>query len=139
MLPEKKYCKACAEEIHGRKDKLYCSDYCRVSFYNHLNTYRYGHIRNTNSILRRNWKVLADCNQQENTILTEQQLIEKGFSFDYYTRVQSTPQGQVHFCYDEGYMRIAEGKYILIKGHQEVTIKPKRQPRVFLLNRYQPA
>ena len=138
MLPEKKYCKECAEEIHGRKDKQYCSDYCRALYNNHLNTDKYAHIRQTNMILRHNWRVLSNHNKQENTILAEHQLLKAGFSFDYYTHTQTSPEGCIYFCYDQGYVNIAEGKYLLIKGQKEVRLIPKRQPRVFLLNRYQP-
>jgi len=119
---KKKYCKECAEEIHGRKDKQYCSDYCRAT--NHNNRYedQYTLIRRINKIIRRNRKILFSLNPQGVTTISKLQLIEAGFQFEYHTNISHTSSGKTYyFCYDQGYLELEDDYYALVVKEEYVT------------------
>ena len=135
MGTKKKYCKECAEEIHGRKDKQFCSDYCRAT--NHNNRYedQYTFIRRINKIIRRNRKILFNLNSQGITTIPKLQLIEAGFEFEYHTNISHTTSGKTnYFCYDQGYTEIERGNFLLIakgknwsKDHKQQTSSIRRK------------
>ena len=50
---EQKLCLECGEQIQGRSDKKFCSDYCRNSHNNKVNTESKNLIRNTNNRLKK--------------------------------------------------------------------------------------
>lgn len=137
MRIKKKYCKECAEEIHGRKDKQFCSDYCRAT--NHNNRYedQYTLIRRINKIIRRNRKILFSLNSQGITTISKLQLIEAGFHFEYHTNTCHTSSGKTYyFCYDQGYTEVERGNCLLIfktkespKEHmQQITPIRRKRP-----------
>ena len=59
---ETKKCLECGEKIVGRIDKKFCTDYCRNSYNNKVNTESKNLIRNTNNRLRKNFKILSELN-----------------------------------------------------------------------------
>ena len=63
-----KKCLECESPLVGRIDKKFCSDYCRNSYNNKINTNNKNLIRNINNRLRRNNKLLADLKQLETVI-----------------------------------------------------------------------
>jgi hypothetical protein len=104
MITTKRFCRECNEEIHGRRDKLFCTDYCRASFHNSANADAISLIRRVNNKISKNRRILAGFNPTGQTRVKKQKLVESGLDFNYYTNTHKSPQGQlVYFCYDQGY------------------------------------
>jgi hypothetical protein len=115
MVKEKKHCRECGEEIHGRRDKQFCSDYCRANHYNAFNAEISNFIRRVNATIRRNRSILARLNPQGKARLHKIKLIDSGLNFDYYTNVYKTRSGKVYyFCYDQGYLELEDDYYALV-------------------------
>src|SRR5688572_26626184 len=111
---EKRTCPECGELIKGRIDKKFCSDLCRNSFNNKQNSDTSNYIRNVNNLLRKNRRILEDHLDGEKTTVSRQKLIDKGFSFTYFTNQVVTRNNHTYtFCYEYGYLPI-EGKDLIL-------------------------
>jgi predicted nucleic acid-binding Zn ribbon protein len=114
-LKQEKKCEACGTSIIGRIDKRFCSDQCRNTFNNRQNSDVTNHIRNVNNALRKNRRILLDLNPQGKVKLNREKLLMKGFDFRYYTSTYVTKEGaQYFFCYEQGYLPIEKGYYLLV-------------------------
>lgn len=121
MLPEKKYCKECGEEIHGRRDKQFCSDYCRATQYNVTHAGIANYIRKVNYTIRKNRGILSALNPEGKARVNKIKLMDRGFNFDYYTNVYKTRSGKVYyFCYDHGYLELEGDNYALVVRQEYV-------------------
>src|ERR1043165_6547370 len=101
-MPEKK-CLECGGKISGRSDKKFCSDQCRISFNNRLNSDETNLVRNINNALRKNRRILVELNPSGKTIVTREKLSEKGFDFHYFTSIYITKEGAIYYyCYEQG-------------------------------------
>ncbi|MGY5850718.1 hypothetical protein [Salegentibacter sp. F14] len=111
-----KACLQCGEKVLGRVDKKFCSDYCRNAYHNNLNKDRKNLVRNVNNRLRKNYRILEECNPTEKTTTTKNKLLAKGFNFDYITSIYTTKSGKIYyFVYDQGYLPLDNGFYALVK------------------------
>ncbi len=111
----KKACIECGEEFHGRIDKKFCSDQCRSSFNNKLNSDANNFVRNINNILRKNRRILSDLNPHGKAKTSRDKLLERGFKFSYFTNVYKTKTGNVYyFCYEQGYLELDNNMYALV-------------------------
>ncbi len=111
-----KTCAECGEKIRGRTDKKFCSDYCRNSFHNKANKASSNLIRNTNNLLRKNYRILEELNPDGKTSVPKSKLLAKGFSFEYFTSLYTTKTGnQYHFVYDQGYLKLDNDFYALVR------------------------
>lgn len=110
-----KACLVCSEPIlQGRTDKRYCSDHCRSTFHNRLNSDQTNFIRNVNNTLRRNRRILSELNPEGKRKIHRDALLEKGFNFSYFTNLYRTRSGDTYyFCYDHGY-RVWKGGYLML-------------------------
>ena len=112
---QEKSCEECGKAIFGRIDKRFCSDQCRNSFNNRLNSDITNYIRNVNNALRKNRRILAELNPEGKIRLSREKLIAKGFDFTCYTSTDTTKEGSQYFyCYDQGYLPIERGYYLLV-------------------------
>ena len=110
-----KACLECGEKIIGRVDKKFCSDQCRVSHNNRLNSNETNYMRNVNNILRKNRRILIDLNTNGKTRVNRDKLVDKGFDFNYFTGIYTTKEGSVyHFCYEQGYLAVEKNWYLLV-------------------------
>ena len=101
-----KYCIDCGESLNGRADKKFCSDICRNSFNNKLNSDTNNYVRNINNVLRKNRRILMELNPEEKVTVHMDKLAEKGFLFSFYTHIYRTRKGDdYYFCYEYGYIR----------------------------------
>jgi len=108
---KKRVCQECSTAISGRRDKVFCSDECRVSFNNKLNR----EMRNINNILRRNRRALKRLNPNGKTKRSRMQLQEEGFNFSYFTNIYKTKAGKTYFfCYDQGYLELDRDTFALV-------------------------
>lgn len=119
-MTTKKKCPECGEEIKGRTDKKFCSDLCRNSFNNKLNSDSTNYVRNINNILRKNRRILEELNPTDTAKVSKNKLIEKGFSLSYFTNTYTTKKGATYyFCYEYGYLPIEHDYYFLVKRKEK--------------------
>jgi len=112
----KKECLECGSEVFGRVDKKFCSDYCRNAYNNKKNRDTKNIIRNTNNLLRKNYRILEKLNPNQKTKTTKDQLLRHGFNFNYFTNIYKTKAGKVYyFVYDQGYLSLGNNYYALVK------------------------
>lgn len=111
-----KSCLNCQEEIIGRVDKKFCSDYCRNQFNNSLNSDANKFVRNVNNILRKNRRILSRLNPEGKITVHKDKIYEKGFNFKYFTNVYTTKNGKSYFfCYEQGYLELENDYIMLVK------------------------
>lgn len=114
MAGEKK-CLECGDKITGRIDKKFCSDQCRISYNNKLNSDATNLVRNVNNALRKNRRILLELNTHGKTKTTREKLLAKGFDFQYFTSLYTTKDGAVyHYCYEQGYLPIEKDWFLLV-------------------------
>ena len=110
-----KECLECKIEIEGRIDKKFCSDYCRNTYNNRLNSDSTKYIRRVNNILRKNRRILSELNPTGKLKVDEMRLAEEGFNFHYFTNTYITKNGaSYYFCYDQGYLKLENNQYMLV-------------------------
>lgn len=111
-----KTCLECGAKLVGRADKKFCSDQCRISYNNKLNSDETNHVRNVNNALRKNRRILAELNPAGKTVsVSRQKLLEKGFDFSYLTGLLTTKEGKIYkYCYEHGYLEMERDYYLLV-------------------------
>ncbi|MDZ4747112.1 MAG: hypothetical protein SH808_01390 [Saprospiraceae bacterium] len=115
MEKDKKNCKVCDEVIHGRRDKQFCSDHCRATYYNNLNSDITSFMRRINYTIRKNRSILFGLNPNGKARVHRMKLIDSGLNFDYYTNVYKTRSGKTYFfCYDQGYLELEDDFFALV-------------------------
>lgn len=118
---EKRVCLECGESFNGRVDKKFCSDMCRNSHNNKLNSDGTNYVRNITNILRKNRRIMSDFLPGETAKISQQKLIDKGFNFNYHTSITTTKEGKNYiFCYEYGYLPIEGNYYLLVKRKVDV-------------------
>ena len=111
-----KNCPECGEKIIGRTDKKFCSDYCRNAYHNKANKDSTKLIRNTNNLLRKNYRILEELNPNEKTSVPRTKLLARGFNFEFFTSIYITKTGkQYFFVYDQGYLKLENDFYALVR------------------------
>lgn len=112
----KRNCLECGEKLSGREDKKFCNDACRNSYNNKLNKDTTNLMRNTNYVLRKNYRILSELNSEGKTKTHRKKLLEAGFDFSLITSVYTTKTGTIYyFVYDQGYMFIENDWLVLVK------------------------
>lgn len=116
-----KPCLSCGKPLRGRVDKKFCDDYCRNNFNNKQNSHQTNYVRQLNSILRKNRRILETMLPEKEEIkkIHRDKLILEGFNFKYHTHQYQTQKGAVyHFIYEYGFLGL-ENNWILIVKRQE--------------------
>jgi len=125
-----KNCLACDRPINGRVDKKFCSDPCRNSYNNRLNSDASPIIRSINNILRRNRRILFELlNGSDKPVLVDKErLIDQGFHFGYFTEQFRNEHNEVYYyCYDYGYRMLEAEKYMAVKNKKRQYAAKKRK------------
>lgn len=116
---EKRRCLECGTKLVGRSDQKYCSDMCRNSYNNKISSEVNNFVRNINSILRRNRKILLNLNPRGKVKLPLSKLTAAGLDFNYFTNIYITKSGNTYyFCYEQGYL-LLEDDYVALVVKQE--------------------
>ena len=110
-------CLNCFEPIRGRVDKKFCSDQCRNAYNNEKNAGSENHLRQINSILKKNRKILENTSGGINKrVVSSISLINAGFNFNYFTSTYTTKKGHIYFfCYEYGYLKLEPDKVMIVK------------------------
>jgi hypothetical protein len=109
-------CLECEKPLAGRVDKKFCSDMCRNSYNNRLNSDTHNIVRNTNNQLRRNRRILEELCPDEKSKSTKNTLVSKGFDFKLFTSMRTTLKGhKYHFVYEYGYLELENEFYLIVK------------------------
>lgn len=115
-------CLHCEREVYGRRDKKYCSDQCRVAYFNALNRDVSKFMTNINNILRKNRRILEALNPKGKAKVSKTKLLDEGFNFNYFTNMYKTKGGKVYFfCYEQGYLKLEDNLYALVEKHEYVS------------------
>ncbi len=110
-------CPECGEKIVGRSDKKFCSDACRNSYNNRINKDTTNLMRNINYQLRKNHRILTDCNIDGKTKILKSKLLALGFSFEYFTQIVVYKNAsEYRFVYDQGYKFLEDDWILLVKN-----------------------
>ena len=111
-----KKCLNCKEEIKGRVDKKFCSDYCRNQYNNKQNSDISKYMRNVNNILRKNRRILDGLNPEGKSKVHRNKFNEKGFNFHFFTDIYKTKTGKIYFfCYDQGYLELENDFFMIVR------------------------
>jgi hypothetical protein len=114
-----KNCLECDKAVVGRVDKKFCSDMCRSSYNNRLNSDSHPVIRNVNNQLRKNRRILEELCPADKSKITKTHLDAKGFDFNLLTSIRSTLKGNVYyFVYDYGYLKLDHDYYLIVKDRR---------------------
>lgn len=117
----KQECLECGETFKGRADKKFCSDQCRSSYNNKLNSDANNFVRNISNILRKNRRILSELNPHGKAKVHRDTLLEKGFKFSYFTNEYITKTGNTyHFCFEYGYLPIKNDYFALVMRKEYV-------------------
>lgn len=98
-----RYCRECGDRIHGRSDKVFCSDYCRSIAYQNNNAESIKRIRNINYILKRNRAILTRLYKEGVRNTSRTALAEAGLNLRYCTHHIHNDGSTQWFCYDSGF------------------------------------
>ena len=118
MITVNKVCLSCSEPLRGRTDKKFCNDYCRNTHHNQLNCDGNKQVRNINHRLRKNRRILESLlhSAKQITKVSKQTLLYKGFSFHYFTHIQTNKKGSRYcFCYEYGYLLGEEDGVVIVR------------------------
>lgn len=117
-MPEKRTCQCCGDTIRGRSDKRFCDDTCRNRFHNRINSEEDHFIRQVNSILKKNRRILRSIwpGSVEFMNCDRHDLVRLGFRFGYHTHSCRSSKGQpYHFCYEFGYTQLREEQMVVVR------------------------
>jgi hypothetical protein len=114
-MEEKRFCPECGDPVYGRADKKFCSDPCRNAYNNRNIGYSDNYTRRVNNILKKNRKILQELNPGGKTKVHLNQLIRKGFDFNYLTNLYITKNGNTYyFIYEHGYLKLENDFFALV-------------------------
>ena len=110
-------CQVCGTDLVGRVDKRFCSDHCRALLHNKKRKADAGErmILDINRILRKNRSILKVSSPLGKTTTRREYLVVQGFDFNFFTHQYRTTKGNIYyFCYDYGYLPLAEEKVLIV-------------------------
>ncbi|WP_270087202.1 hypothetical protein [Sphingobacterium sp. SYP-B4668] len=110
-------CQECKEQIRGRSDKRFCDDACRNNYNNKINSDANNYVRQINTVLRKNRRVLEELLGQEDKKKTSRELLlTNGFQFKYSTNQHTTNRGYTYyFVYEYGYLLLEQELVLLVR------------------------
>lgn len=116
-----KLCLSCNAVIRGRSDKKYCGDGCRNAYHNSQNSPSNALVRNTNRILKKNYRILKKVPLEKGKgKISKRHLVQQGFIFELFTSVYKTQQGSDYFfVYDLGYLKITADLFVVVQKFKQ--------------------
>ena len=119
-MEKKKHCLNCKEVFEGRKDRKFCSDYCKSNFHYELNKGKKDlFFLKVNKQLKLNRRLLRTFNKSGKATVRVERLLSLGFNPNFFTHYWKNKKGDVYlFVYEYGFLKRNENnklKYILVK------------------------
>lgn len=113
-------CLECGSPFEGRKDRKFCSHYCKSAYHYTKNKEKGDSVfRSIDNQLKLNRRILKLYNKAGKATLRKEVLLEEGFNPRYFTHYWKNQKGQVYlFCYEYGFLAVKENnreKYVLVK------------------------
>jgi hypothetical protein len=114
-------CLDCGLQLQGRVDKKFCDDQCRSNYNNRIYSESSAFVKEVNSILKRNRKILEELNPSGKTKVQRRKLIARGFDFSFITSIYQTQSGKTYyFCYEYGYLPLENEELLLVKREENI-------------------
>lgn len=135
-------CKDCGAILGaGREDRQYCDDACRTNYNNRMRRAKRDqpaeaqkisthtnaepsvpeYIARIQAILVNNRRILSHiCDGNTPGRITERDLIGKGFNTKFFTSETDPPYQHYRFCFEYGYRKEDDEKYLVICRKREV-------------------
>lgn len=114
-------CLVCNTEMPTRRGKRFCSDACRVYYHNSQSAEFNDLKRTINKILSNNRRILKTFFDQQNTRVTEKELLARDFRFDYFTSQFTTNQLKTYYySYDFGFCRLDADLFLIVKTNKKL-------------------
>lgn len=115
-----KACLECGKEFTGRKDKKFCSVYCKAGFnYQKKQENENSLFKKIDDQLKLNRKLLKAYNRAGKATVRKECLLSEGFNPKYFTHYWKNKKGDVYlFCYEYGFLERREQaklKYVLVQ------------------------
>ena len=113
-------CPNCKEEIVGRKNKVFCTPYCKSAFnYEKDKNKPLTRFKVVDNQLKLNSKILAKYNQAGKATIRKELIIDEGFDPKLITGWWKNKKGDTYlFCYEYGFLAREENgreKYVLVQ------------------------
>jgi len=110
-------CAECNLPLYGRADKRFCDDSCRNNYNNRQNSDQISIMRNINNTLRKNRRILKSYLGEQGVVrLKRIQLLQAGFSFQFFTHHYTNDIGQLYyFNYEYGYSTLNVDMMLIVK------------------------
>jgi len=100
-----KLCPECSFMILGRTNKVFCSDKCRNTYNNKLKKKTRVVVNEINNILLKNRRILENFYNEGSFNINRQQLIKRGFHFEYFTHISINKSNkQIYLCDEYAYV-----------------------------------
>ena len=115
-----RFCLDCNTLIKGRADKKFCDDICRSNYNNRLKASDYSFVNLVNQILKKNRNILKTKNPAGKVKVKRDELLIRGFDFNFHTYTYTTKKGQTYFfCYDYGYFVLENEDVVLVNREEK--------------------
>lgn len=113
-------CLGCQDEVKGRSDRKFCSDYCRSLYHYEQNKSKADSLYKTiDKQLKINRRILKKFNLAGKSTVDSERLVNMGFIPNYFTHYWKNGKGDVFlFCYEFGFLkRVGRNgvKYVLVE------------------------
>jgi hypothetical protein len=111
-------CLNCSKPLKGRADKKFCDPGCKNEYNNRLQREERAAIGPIDLFLKHNRRVLKQClGADHHRVVAKTELMQRGLRFEYYTHRHSNQRDdQYVFCYDYGYLQLADGRCQIVKS-----------------------
>ena len=113
------FCPICADPIHGRRDKIFCTPNCKAIYHRRRKAQLKPIADPIDSMIHRNWVILRELYDEigkKKFFVPMARLNKAGFQAKYLTSYQSNKDGKIyHYVYDFAWMQFSEKEVMIIK------------------------
>lgn len=105
---------------NGRSDKKYCDDHCRAAYNTSLKRPVNNTVRNINSALSKNRRILESVlGNSETAKIKKASLVIMGYNFKYLTSQYHSSNGKTYtYCYDLGYLLLENEVCLIVRAKE---------------------